>query len=222
MRKVVWSKDIFPDCTTSQARKQATTAFAKDLKSRCSNVIEKLRQHGDGEITKCTNRLPDVCTATIECYSGNCSFFPHDSLVCSGVGGFGDWWYQSEFLPTHGIYRLKLTENDKILLKTILEVPLSEQAVYSVLSNTSTQKCEAFNRGTLAFLPKGINFPKTFGGRLASKTLQINNTINDAVQAEVTIMTGQNLSKRASHNLGACSKREERRKAIQKSPVFKA
>ena len=42
MRKAVSSKDMFPHCTTSQARKQATTAFAKDLKSRWSNVIEKL------------------------------------------------------------------------------------------------------------------------------------------------------------------------------------
>ena len=110
-----------------------------------------------------------------------------------------------------GIQRpLKLTENDKILLKTVLEVRLSEQAVYSVASNTNTQKFEAFNRGTLASLPKEINFPKTFGGRLAPKTSQINNTIKDTVQAKATIMTGQKLSKRASHNLCACSKREER------------
>ena len=96
------------------------------------------------------------------------------------------------------------------MLKTILEVCLCEQAVYSVASNTNTQKCEAFNRGTLASLPKEINFSNTFGGRLASKTSQINNTIKDTVQAKATIMTGQKLSKRASHNLRACSKREER------------
>ena len=89
MRKAVSSKDMFPHCTTSQARKQATTAFAKDLKSRCSNVIEKLWQHGHGDITKCINRLPDVCTATIECYSGNCSFLP-PWLSCL----FGCTWFQ--------------------------------------------------------------------------------------------------------------------------------
>ena len=137
-------------------------------------------------------------------------FCPLHSLVCSGVGGFGDQWYQSAFIPVHGIHRLKLTENDNILLQTILEVCLSEQAVYSVASITNTQKCQAFNRGTLASLPKEINFPKTFGGRLASKTSQINNTIKDIVQAKATIITGQKLSKRASHNLCACSKREER------------
>ena len=89
MCKAVSSKDMFPHCTTTQARKQPTTAFAKYLKSRCSNVIEKLLQHGHGHIKKCINRLPDVCTATIECYSGNCSFL-HPSLSCL----FGCRWFQ--------------------------------------------------------------------------------------------------------------------------------
>ena len=65
-------------------------------------------------------------------------------------------------LQTHGIDRLKLTENDSALLKGILEMRLSEQAVRSVENNTTTQKNEAFNSGLLSNLPKNVNNSKTF------------------------------------------------------------
>ena len=184
-------------------------------------IIQRLREKGNGDITKEIKCLPDVCAATIECYAGNCSFCPHGSLVCNGIGGVGNWWYHSEFLPTHNIHSLKMTVNDKDLLRNILEVRLSEQAVYSVSSNTSTQKCEAFNRGALASLPKEVNFSKNFGGRLASKTLQLNNSLQCAVETKVASITGQNLSPRTSRYLKCRSDQSERRKRSQKSAAHK-
>ena len=71
------------------------------------------------------------------------SYCPHQSLVCRGLGGEGDWWYRSEYLPTHGIHGLNMTAKDKELMNDILEVRLSESAVLAVSSNTNTQKCEA-------------------------------------------------------------------------------
>ena len=221
-RRAHWSKEMFPRHRTRQARQIALTAFAKDIKARCSKIIHKLRQQGDGDITQMLNDLPDVCAATVDCYSGNCGRCPEKSLVCSGIGGEGDWWFESKFLPTHGIREgLKMTETDRELLKSVLDIRLSEQAVYSVASNTSTQKCEAFNRGVLSTLPKEVNLSKTFPGKLHAKTLQLNNDTHSAIQEKVKLITGQNLSSGASRYLQCCSKQNLKRKARQQSSVFK-
>ena len=115
-----------------------------------------------------------------------------------------------------------MTENDKQLLRNLLEIRLSEEAVYSVQSNTSTQKCEAFNRGTLSCLPKEVNFAKNFAGRLASKTLQLNNNVGMAINYKVEAITGEKLSPKPQNYLSYCSKRVVKRKKRQKSQQYKA
>jgi hypothetical protein len=100
-------------------------------------VIEELTKIGAGDITSVlhVHLLPSVW--------GNCNYMycPHKTLVYSGTGGVGDWWY----MPTHSIQLLKLKDNYMTLFESILEVRLSEQAVRSVASQPSAQKCEAFN-----------------------------------------------------------------------------
>jgi len=185
-------------------------------------IIKKLRALGDGDITKTLGDLPKVFQATVACYSGNCHFCPHDSLVCLGLGGRGDWWYHSLYLPTHNIDRLEMTKNYKVLLQKILEVRLSERAVKSVASNTSTQKCEAFNRAALAKLPKAIKHPKNFHGRLSATALQSNNSLKFAVETTVTEITGHQLSSKPRKYLETRSTHAERRKAQQKKTEYKA
>ena len=166
-----------------QRDKTAVAALARDVKARCAKVIETLRVREKGDITKSIGLLPGIISATVECYSGNGSFCPSDSLVCNGVGSEGNWWFDSQFLAPSNITHLKMTRDDKKLLETILELRLSESAVLSVASNTNTQKCEAFNRAVSSCLPKDINFSRNFAGRLASKTLQLNNSIVKSVSA---------------------------------------
>lgn len=206
---------------SSEAKQQATAALGRDIKSRCQAIIEKLRAEGDGDISSQLHRLPAIKAATVGCYGGNCSFCPHDSLVCSGVGGVGSWWYTSTFLPTHGIHHLKMTKNDCELLSTILEIRLSEYAVLSVSSNTSTQKCEGFNRAVLSTVPKEINQSRNFAGSLASKTLQLNNSLQESVTKKVGSITGKSLSSRAKRYLRYTSNRSQKHKVQQKTTKFK-
>lgn len=167
------------------------------------------------------HRLPSIRAATIQCYGQNCSYCPHESLVCSGIGGVGDWWYKSTFLPTHDIQQLKLTDNDMTLFETILEVRLSEQAVRSVASQTSTQKCETFNRATLSTMPKEINRSRNFAGVLASKTLQMNNSLKDSVDQKLSKITGHTLSPKLSRYLLTTSNRAKRQQNYKKTQKYK-
>ena len=56
---------------------------------------------------------------------------------------------KSAYLPIHGISYLKMDDNDKYIMEVILQMRLSEEAVLSVSSCTSTQNIEAFNRAAV-------------------------------------------------------------------------
>ena len=142
-------------------------ALSKNIRARCSHIIERLTRLGSGDLQKMLPKLPYVRAATILCYSGNCSRCVSDSLVCTGISE-GCWWVKSAFLPTHAITYLKMDDKDKNIMAVILEMRLSEAAVISVSSNTSTQKVEAFNRATFTTLNKETNYKRNFGGRLAT------------------------------------------------------
>ena len=115
-----------------------------------------------------------------------------------------------------------MTENDEELLKTILEVRLSESAVDSVTSNTSTQKNEAFNRAALSVLPKDVNYSRNFPAKLHSKAYEINNTPRTAAEGRVATATNDPLSPRVSRYLEYVSRRNEKRKRRQKTQAAKA
>ena len=61
-----------------------------------------------------------------------------------------------------------MDDNDKNIMAVILEMRLSEAAVLSVSSNTSTQKIEAFNRAAVSTMNKETNYSRNFGGSLAA------------------------------------------------------
>ena len=159
-RNADFSKGMFP-FPTKKERQTAQAALARDIKQRCNAVAEEMARRGKGDITKMITHLPSIRNATVECYAGNCSNCPTDSLVCSGEGA-GCWWYKSNILGPAKITLLRMDENDKSVLQVILQMRLSEAAVYSVSSRTSTQKCEAFNRAASATPSKSISYSRTF------------------------------------------------------------
>ena len=119
-------------------------------------AIEELFKKGRGNLDEIVSFLPDTVVATINSYAGNCSVCPEKSLLCSEVDK-GCWWVKSSFLAPHHITHLKMNERDKQILKAILEMRLSEDALLKVSSGTSLQKCEAFNSSTASTLRKGVN-----------------------------------------------------------------
>ena len=159
-------------------------------------------------------QLPDIRRATVECYAGNCSRCPMDSLVCSGLS-VGSWWLKSVYLSTHEITYLQMDENDKGLLETLLEMHLSEEAIKKVSSGTSTQKCEAFNRSTSATIRKEVNFSKNFEGRVHSAAQRINNTLGESLKEKLLFVTGTPLSSKTLEALGQISKRSEYLKSTE-------
>ena len=70
-------------------------------------------------------------------------------------------------------------------MDVIHERRLSEEAVLSVSSCTTTQKVEPFNRAAVSTLSKEKNFTRNFSRRLAAQDPKANNTIATSVKRSV-------------------------------------
>ena len=66
-----------------------------------------------------------------------------------------------------------------------------------------------------------MNLSKNFAGALASKTLQLNNSLEMSVQKKVTHITGSPLSPKASKCLAASSKRSMSHRKYQKTAKYR-
>ena len=99
-----------------------------------------------------------------------------------------------------------MDDNDKNIMAVILEMRLSEAAVLSVSSNTSTQKIEAFNRAAVSTMNKETNYSRNFGGRLAAQVLKTNNSMANSVKRKLECVSGTKLSEKSSHHLEMISK----------------
>jgi len=220
LRSASFSSGMFSE-TTNVARKKAQGVLARDIKARCNAIVEEMTRLGQGDITKYISKLMDIRKATIECYAGNCSYCPESALVCGGEGS-NCWWYKSHILGPNNLRELNMNENDKSLLAVILQMRLSEEAVYKVSSRTSTQKCEAFNRAALATLSKAQNYSRTFGGRLALLTMRANNSVETVVKKKLLRMTSLRLSRNVQKRLRHISTRAHYHKAYKSTRYYKA
>ena len=126
---------LFP---TKKERQTAQAALARDIKQRCNAVVDEMTGRGKGDITKMITHLPSIGNATVECYAGNCSNCPIDSLVCFGEGA-SCWWNKSNVLGPAKITLMRRDENDKTVLQAILQMRLSETAVYSEFTDFNSE-----------------------------------------------------------------------------------
>ena len=90
-------------------------------------------------------------------------------------------------------------------MEVILQMRLSEMAVASVSSNTSTQKAEAFSRAVVSTLNIETNFLRNFGGRLAA-VHKSNNTMSTSVKPKLHCISETTFSETSSHHLDQISK----------------
>ncbi len=217
VRNVNFSEKMFP-FNTKRDRQTAQGKLGNDIRMRCNAIIEEMARRGQGDITKMLKDLPSIRSSTVDCYAGNCSNCANHSLVCDGVS---TWWHNSKVLGPANITYLRMTENDKALLEVILQMRLSEGAIYSVSSRTSTQKCEAFNRAASATLSKNINYSRTFTGRLSAQILRSNNTLDIAVRKKLWKISGTGLGVWAKKRLQQISLKRIKDKLYRKTDTFK-
>ncbi|CAC5420972.1 unnamed protein product [Mytilus coruscus] len=113
---------------------------------------------------------------------GNQAFLSHyDSLVtnqdCNGVAPSTDPSTPPSSSLDHGLQNGSLipTDRDKILIESLLEMKLSQNALDQIKYFSSTNKCESINRTMSTYLHKNKNFSCNAIGRASEAGLTVNN-----------------------------------------------
>lgn len=179
-----FSANMFPGARTKEAIRHKKTTFSRDVKARCSLVYNKLLEKSCGNLQRLTPAINRALEATIACYSGDCTNCRRHSLVCGG-GQKNSWWERSAFLASSNINSLQMTENDKELLRQLIKMRLSAEAISDTRFGYNTQQCESFNFALSKSAPKNTNFPRNFEARCASAILRYNNGQGEALKSKL-------------------------------------
>jgi len=214
-----FSKDMFPG-KTREAKKKMQKIFSQDIKARCSLIFNELMNSYSGDIDKIKAALPKVLEATCRCYAGDCSMCRRHSMVCSG-GKLKSWWERSMFLAIHKLYSVNMTPEDKKLLRELIRMRLSEDALMKMRFNTNTQKCEAVNRSFSVSLPKNVNYSRNFAGRASSTIHRINNPLDVSVRGKLSAVRVGVLSPKTEESLVSLQKEREYSTRYRKRPAVK-
>jgi hypothetical protein len=171
--KAKFSGSMFPGPTSDKQVFQKL--FAQDLRFRCNKIYTTMYETYAGDTGKMASKMPSVIDATILCYSGSCAKCRRGSIVCAG-GKKKNWWGQSIYLNRRGLTQgsINMTENDEIMLRSLINVRLGKKALESTRLNTNTNKNEAANRALSASLPKNVNFARNARARANSAVHRLN------------------------------------------------
>ena len=161
---------MFP-CTTKADRPKLQRRFSIDLTNRCTVEYNFAIRELAGDVKGLVRRLSYVADSIIDCYSGHCGDTCRAySYICQGTETCR---WGKEFLPED--HRcLYMTEDDERKVRSCINVRFGRQNLEKTRFGTSTQKCEATNRGYNKSNPKDITFSRNFSARIHSTAHRLN------------------------------------------------
>ncbi|CAC5420799.1 unnamed protein product [Mytilus coruscus] len=218
-----FSVGMFPGVTKAQ-KNDIKTAFANDIKLRSHGIMKSLFMKYNGDRQKISKCLPGIVRSVVNCYSGNCGDTCRWSITLCNGGKKTSWWYKSINLNSHGLQNGSLipTDRDKILIESLLEMKLSQNALDQMKFFSNTNKCESVNRTISTYLPKNKNFSRNAIGRASAAVLKVNNN-KDVALVKTLKAVGCTMGKksRAAVALKKIRKLEIYDRAYQKSSKVK-
>jgi hypothetical protein len=184
-QKAGFGKEMFPN-THNMSIADKKKVFAMDIKNRSSLVMQSLFSKYNGDIKNISEKLARTVDAIIHCYSGDCSKCRYLVTGCTG-GKKHSWWRKSIHLGTlkWGPGSLDMTPQDKLYLRSLLEMKLSVNAIQEMKFNETSNPCEAFNRSLSARLAKNNTYPRNAEGRAHATVHSINNGMGRSLITKV-------------------------------------
>lgn len=181
--KAKFSDVMFPGDTKAIRRRQQQM-FAKDVKIRCRKIFRDMFRTTGGRLAIMQKKMPEAINATIECYGGNCEKCRKHSVVCPG--GKKSWRVKSKCLNGCNASELHPNDDDKALLRTLINFDLGERALVLKRTNSNTNRNEAVNRSLSASLPKNVNFSRNAKARAYASVCRLNKgkgkSVNDNLE----------------------------------------
>lgn len=93
------------------------------------------------------------------------------SYVCEGIP---DKHWAMDFLPDEEGKCLYMTENDERLVRNIINIRFGRKSLEKTRFGTTTQKCEATNRGYRKSDPQNVTYHRNYATRVHSSAHRIN------------------------------------------------
>ena len=169
-KKANFRKAMFPGSTLAE-KQEFQNNLAIDLKDRSFIIMNRLFEMYNSNISQILQRLPKVIDATIDCYAGDCKMCRRHSIVCGG-GIRNSWWHKSKNFDQKRV-TFDMDDGDRMLIREILKMKLSKNALDSMKFNSNTQRNESFFRAVSASLPKNVNFSRNALARAHSTAHRI-------------------------------------------------
>lgn len=161
--KASLSLKCFPG-PTMEERKDQKKKFALEVSRRCSAEFAECFQKYPRDIKKVKETLAPVPDILVSCYAGDHSRCRDGSLVCAS-------WKRPYIQPD---LLIDPTDQDRQTLTECMLIRLGELNVEKTKMNTTTQKCEAFNRTLTRTNPKCVTWSKNFPARANSAAHLVN------------------------------------------------
>ena len=185
-----FSRGMFP-AKTVEKKKNQQKLLSLDLKNRChiefTGLYNKCSESYPADPEKMQNaissKLTKVVNTVIACYDGDCTGCRRNSFACGG--GKKNWWNTSMYLKQHELTNLAMTQNDRELLKSVIAMKLSKEALPKLHLNTNTNKNEGLNRGMSASLSKNVIFSKNAEGMAYAAVDRMNYGLGDSLHRKL-------------------------------------
>lgn len=163
--------DMMFNCHLKGERTKVQRRFSIDLVNRCTVEYNFAVKEAGGDLSKLVKILSYVADAIIDCYSGHCGETCRAySHVCNGTAD--DCWGM-DFLPEE--FRcLNMTADDETSVRQCINIRFGRKNLEKTRIGTSTQKCEATNRGYNKSNPKDITHHRNFPALVHSTAHRIN------------------------------------------------
>ena len=180
LKKENFSLRMFPG-PTKAARDKQQASFALELSRRCTAEFEACHKKCNIDLAKMRKELANVPQTLVLCYQGDCSDCNDFSHVCGSRKKIP--WKKAFLEQDMQIYP---TEADEQMLLACISMRLGHDILAKTFLNTSTQKCEAFNKALSRCNPKSVTLKRNFSGRIHSATHLTNCGISYSTRAKCT------------------------------------
>ena len=212
------SSTMFPGAKSIAKRRQ--NWFAEDLRQRCeaelTSAINKAKLLKDHSLETIQNMLKKTPDAIISCYAGDCSLCDEHSFCCNEKKKWPKMFCRK--FPSKN--QFKMTEEDRNVLRRLIDFRLGDRALSVTFTGQSTQKNEAFNRSLSKHCPKTVTFSKTFVGRAHAAALTVNAGFDGSTE-ELQQAAGHQVSESVKRQIAKHEERIKYSKNYQKTKKYK-
>jgi hypothetical protein len=183
--KAQFSRGMFAGDSTTK-REDLQNIFAHDIKNRCSIIMSELFKKHNANSRVIGQKLAKIVDCVVNCYNGDCTACRYNTSACDG-GLRNSWWNRSTYCQSvhWQAGSLEMDVQDKLFVRSLLEMKLSVSAFHEMRMNTTSNQCESFHSSLSASVAKSTTYFRNARGRSHAVVHRVNNKSGESILAKL-------------------------------------